>query len=154
MRPQPANRNQKHGVRAISTHAERAADETAPLSPPQLISQRVLVEKSLDDDQAEDVVVIDLEGKSSIADALVIASGRNGRHIAAMADHLRDKLKDAGHGECSIEGVPQCDWVLLDGGDVVVHLFRPEVRAFYNIEKMWGVEGPTYTAPNPYMTEL
>lgn len=118
-------------------------------------SPRGLIEQSLDDDQAEDVVVIDLEGKSSIADALVIASGRNGRHIAAMADHLRDKLKNAGYGESAIEGVPQCDWVLVDAGDVIVHLFRPEVRAFYNIEKMWGVEGPRYEPPaNPYMTDL
>jgi ribosome-associated protein len=122
------------------------------MPPPPMLA---LIEKSLDDDQAEDVVVIDLEGKSSIADALVIAGGRNGRHILAMADHLREKLKEAGYGESPIEGAPQCDWVLLDGGDVIVHLFRPEVRAFYNIEKMWGVEGPKYEAPaNPYMTDI
>lgn len=147
----------KHGVRAIVTQSASATTETAPLPPASSASipyesPLPLIEKSLDDDQAEDIVVINLEGKSALADALIIASGRNGRHIAAMADHLRDKLKDAGYGESSIEGVPQCDWVLLDAGDVVVHLFRPEVRAFYNIEKMWGVEGPKYAAPvDPFM---
>lgn len=123
-----------------------------PASPPPM---RALIEQSLDDDQAEDVVVIDLEGKSAIADALIIASGRNARHVGAMAEHLREKLKEAGYGESPIEGAPQCDWVLVDGGDVIIHLFRPEVRAFYNIEKMWGVEGPRYVAPvNLYMTDI
>lgn len=126
--------------------AEPTPVAPSPLPPP---PQRELIERSLDDDQAEDVVVIDLAGKSSIADLLVVASGRNGRHVAAMAEHLRDKLKSAGYGESSIEGIPQCDWVLLDAGDVIVHLFRPEVRAFYNIEKMWGVEGPKLVAPMP-----
>lgn len=140
-------------VRTINTHAQLAVDAPQPVPvAAETPSPQRLIEKSLDDDQAEDIVIIDLEGKSSIADALVIASGRNGRHIAAMADHLRDILKNAGYGESAIEGVPQCDWVLVDAGDVIVHLFRPEVRAFYNIEKMWGVEGPRYTPPvNPYM---
>lgn len=133
-------------------HVQLAAEAPQRIPAAEAPSPLRLIEQSLDDDQAEDVVVIDLEGKSSIADALVIASGRNGRHIAAMADHLRDKLKSAGFGESAIEGVPQCDWVLVDSGDVVVHLFRPEVRAFYNIEKMWGVEGPRYEPPvNPFM---
>lgn len=125
----------------ISTQAQAAA-VAAPLPTSLAPSLRTLIAQSLDDDQAEDVIIIDLEGKSAIADFLVIASGRNGRHVGAMADHLRDKMKDAGYGECAIEGVPQCDWVLVDGGDAIVHLFRPEVRAFYNIEKMWGVDGP------------
>lgn len=88
------------------------------------------------------MVVIDLTGKTTIADHMVVASGRNVRHIAAMAHRIREKVKAAGYGDVSIEGEPQCDWVLIDAGDVIVHLFRPEVRAFYNIEKMWGLEAP------------
>lgn len=101
---------------------------------------RALIEKSLDDNQAEEIVTVDLAGKSSIADYLVIASGRNARHLGAMAHHLREGIKAAGFGSVESEGEPQCDWVLLDAGDVIVHLFRPEVRAFYNLEKMWSVE--------------
>jgi ribosome-associated protein len=101
-----------------------------------------LVGRSLDDDQAEGVVVIDLAGKSSMADFLVIASGRSTRHVGAMAEHLRERLKTAGLPGVEVEGLPHCDWVLIDGGDVIVHVFRPEIRAFYNLEKMWGVESP------------
>ena len=86
------------------------------------------------------MIAIDLIGKTSIADYMIIASGRNSRHIAAMADHIREKAKAGGFGTIETEGEPQCDWVLLDAGDIIVHLFRPEVRAFYNIEKMWGLE--------------
>ncbi len=107
-----------------------------------------LVLTSLDDDKAEDVIVIHLGGKTSIADAMVIASGRSARQVGAMADHLLHKLKQAGLSP-SAEGMPQCDWVLIDGGDLLVHLFRPEVRAFYNLEKMWGVQGPAAPAPHP-----
>ena len=105
-------------------------------------SQRLvrLVQASLDDDKAEDAVVIELTGKSSIADYMVIASGRSQRHVGAMAEHLREKLKREVGGGVSVEGASRCDWVLIDGGDVIVHLFRPEVRAFYNLEKMWAPE--------------
>ncbi len=96
-----------------------------------------LVVASLDDDKAEDIAVIDLRGKSSIADHMVIATGKSARQVGAMADHLMEKLKHAGL-PVAAEGMPQCDWVLIDGADIVVHLFRPEVRAFYNLEKMWG----------------
>lgn len=101
-----------------------------------------VVERSLGDDKAQDVVVIDLMGKSDFADYLVVASGTSQRHVGAMAEHLRAELKKIGMVTVAIEGMPQCDWVLVDGGDVVVHLFRPEVRDFYNIEKMWGASGP------------
>ena len=97
-----------------------------------------LVLSSLDDDQAQEVVSIPLEGKSSIADHMVIASGRSTRQVAAMATKLAERLKKAGFGPIRIEGLPAADWVLLDAGDVVVHLFRPEVRSFYNLERMWG----------------
>jgi ribosome-associated protein len=97
-----------------------------------------LVLHSLDEDQAQDVVSIPLEGKSSIADHMVIASGRSTRQVAAIATHLAERLKKEGHGSPRIEGLPAADWVLIDAGDVVVHLFRPEVRSFYNLERMWG----------------
>ena len=97
-----------------------------------------LVLTQLDDDQAQDIVTIDLKGKSSIADHMVIASGRSTRQVAAMAQKLAEKVKQAGFGPVKLEGLPAADWVLLDAGDVVVHLFRPEVRSFYNLERMWA----------------
>ena len=96
-----------------------------------------LIEKSLDDDQAFDVITIDLRGKSSLADYMVIGSGRSQRHVASTAGHLSDQLKEAGLGRAALRLSPGGDWVLLDAGDVIVHLFRPEVREFYNLEKMW-----------------
>jgi ribosome-associated protein len=98
----------------------------------------MLILDSLDDDQAIDVVSIPLEGESSIADFMVIASGRSTRQVAAIATKLAERLKAAGYGSPRIEGLPAADWVLIDAGDVVVHLFRPEVRSFYNLERMWG----------------
>ena len=97
----------------------------------------------LDEDKAQDIVLIDLKGKSSMADAMVIASGRSQRHVGALADHLTRALKESGLGRVPVEGLPACDWVLIDAGDVIVHLFRPEVRAFYNIEKIWSVDTPS-----------
>lgn len=102
-----------------------------------------LVQKSLDDDKAQDIVVIDLGGKTSIADFMVIASGSSQRQVGAMADHLKEQLKGKGVQGIAIEGANQCDWVLIDTGDIIVHLFRPEVREFYNLEKMWGVPSPS-----------
>ena len=97
-----------------------------------------LVLTSLDDDQAQEVVSIPLEGKSSIADHMVVASGRSTRQVAAMAQKLAERIKQAGMGPVRLEGLPAADWVLIDAGDVVVHLFRPEVRSFYNLERMWA----------------
>ena len=105
-----------------------------------------LVLQQLDDDQAQEVVTIDLEGKSSIADHMVIASGRSTRQVAAMAQKLAEKVKQAGFGPVKLEGLPAADWVLLDAGDVVVHLFRPEVRSFYNLERMWAFGDATPVA--------
>ena len=95
---------------------------------------------SLDEDQAEELVVIDLQGKSSIADYMVIANGRSDRHVGARADHLLRRAKEEGLGRCKVEGLGKRDWVLIDMGDIIVHLFRPEVREFYNLEKMWSIE--------------
>jgi len=101
-----------------------------------------LVEKSLEDDKAENVVAIDLSRKSSIADFMVIASGRSARQLGAMADHLMTRLKASGVKSVGVEGAAAGDWLLIDGGDVVIHLFRPEIRNLYNLEKMWGLELP------------
>jgi ribosome-associated protein len=101
---------------------------------------------SLDADKAEDIVTIDLEGRSSVADALVIASGRSARHVGAIAENLARKLKDAGYGARPIDGLSQGDWVLVDAGDVIVHVFRPEVRVYYDLEGMWSVREPERAA--------
>ncbi|MCO4317514.1 ribosome silencing factor [Phyllobacterium sp. 21LDTY02-6] len=93
---------------------------------------------SLDDSKAENIVPIDLRGKSVIADHMVIASGRSHRHVTAVADQLLRSLKESGHGHnARVEGLSSGDWVLIDTGDIIIHIFRPEVREFYNIEKMW-----------------
>jgi len=101
-------------------------------------SLHALILHQLEEDQAQDVVSIPLEGKSTIADHMIIASGRSTRQVAAIANHLGEVLKKGGHGNPRIEGLPAADWVLVDAGDVVVHLFRPEVRSFYNLERMWA----------------
>ncbi|MBO9581814.1 MAG: ribosome silencing factor [Sphingobium sp.] len=97
-----------------------------------------LVLKSLDDDQAQDVVSIPLAGKSSVADHIVIASGRSSRQVTAIAQKLAERIKAETGRPSRIEGLPVADWVLIDAGDVIVHVFRPEVRSFYNLERMWG----------------
>ena len=121
-----------------ATHREDRIIATNPPSLPSPQQLLELIEQSLDDDKAIDIVSIDLTGKSSIADAIVVASGASVRQVGAMANHLREKLKAAGIKGISIEGLENCDWVLIDSGDVIVHLFRPEVRDFYNLEKLWS----------------
>jgi ribosome-associated protein len=96
-----------------------------------------LVRESLEDSKAEDIVSINIQGKSALADYMVIASGRSHRHVGAVADHLLRALKEAGYGTAKVEGLSSADWVLIDAGDVIVHVFRPEVRDFYALEKMW-----------------
>ena len=124
--------------------APPAADE-AIASPMDTDDLAKLIEARLDDDKAQEIVRIDLRDKSSVADHMIVASGRSHRHVGAMADHLLRALKDAGLGKARVEGLPHCDWVLIDAGDVIVHLFRPEVRAFYNLEKIWAVDAPHRT---------
>lgn len=101
-----------------------------------------LVMDSLAEMKAEEMVVIDLKARSSIADAMVIASGRSNRHVAAIAEKVMEDLKAQGRSDIRVEGLPHADWVLIDAGDVIVHVFRPEVRAFYNLEKLWGEDRP------------
>jgi ribosome-associated protein len=95
---------------------------------------------SLEDAKAEDIVTIDIQSKSTLGDYMVVTSGRSNRHVGAIADRLLRDLKDAGSGPVRVEGMPNCDWVLIDAGDLIVHVFRPEVREFYNLEKMWAAE--------------
>jgi ribosome-associated protein len=92
----------------------------------------------LDEDQALNTIQIDLQNKSTIADYMVVTSGRSNRHVNAIADHVIESLHKSGSPRVRVEGMPNCDWVLIDAGDVILHIFRPEVRAFYNLEKMWA----------------
>jgi ribosome-associated protein len=99
-----------------------------------------IVLQSLDDAKAEATVAIDITGKSPLSDHMVVTSGRSNRHVGAVADQLIKALRENGFHKPRIEGMPHCDWVLVDAGDVIVHIFRPEVREFYNIEKMWQAD--------------
>lgn len=101
--------------------------------------------KTLDADKAENVIAIDLKDRSPMADYIVVASGRSARHVAAIAEHLIERLNKTGL-RSRVEGLRQGDWVLVDALDVIVHVFRPEVRAFYNLEKMWGEDTPAAEA--------
>lgn len=105
----------------------------------QLVKQ---IAEWIDEAKAEEIVTIDLAGKTSIGDYMIVASGRTDRHVGAIADIIQDKLKEAGFGRARVEGQDTCDWVLVDTGDIIVHLFRPEVREFYNLEKMWSGSRP------------
>ena len=109
----------------------------APMPAPTMIE---LVLQSLEDAKAEQTVSIDITGKSSLSDHMVVTSGRSNRHVSAVADQLVKALREGGFSKPRIEGLPHADWVLVDAGDVIVHIFRPEVREFYNIEKMWAVD--------------
>ena len=142
-----------HLNRNTALDAHEAFSEASPQSEASEDDQGVhalesLLLTRLDDEKAQDIVFIDLKDKSSVADGMIVASGRSHRHVGAMADHLLRTLKEAGYGRARVEGLPHCDWVLIDAGDVIVHLFRPEVRAFYNIEKIWSVEPPRRAAVN------
>ncbi|MBI4923061.1 MAG: ribosome silencing factor [Devosia nanyangense] len=110
-----------------------------PAAPPELQMIDVVLQ-SLDDAKAEQTVAIDIAGKSSLADHMVVTSGRSNRHVAAVADQVVKALREHGFGKPRVEGLPHADWVLVDGGDVIVHIFRPDVREFYNIEKMWQAD--------------
>ena len=101
-----------------------------------------LITNVLNEHSAQDIIEIDIRGKSSISDYMIVASGRSNRHVGALSDYLIKSLKNIGKKNIGIEGLKGCDWVLIDVGDVIIHLFRPEVRAFYNMEKIWSIPSP------------
>jgi len=124
------------GARRGAPHAELLSDGQKPAA---LLKDIV---HWLDEAKAEEVVTIDLAGKSSIGDFMVVATGRSDRHVGAIAEQIGRKLKDLGLGRVRVEGMEACDWVLIDTGDIIVHVFRDEVREFYNLEKMWSADRP------------
>lgn len=129
------------------TPASMAAAPRGTAPADSVAALHALILHQLDEDQAQEPVSIPLAGKSSIADHMVIATGRSTRHVAAMAEKLSQRIKQELGRSVRIEGLPNADWVLIDAGDVVVHLFRPEVRGFYNLERMWSF-GDAPPAPN------
>ncbi len=130
---------------SVST-TESQTERTATVEDIKALSDTLIA--SLEDNKAEDLKVIDLAGKSSIADIMILASGRSARHVSAIADHLAQKVKDRTGQTPKIEGLPNADWVLLDLGDIIIHLFRPEVRTFYNLEKIWSDEDARHLSPD------
>ena len=145
--PMHDNVNQQiiEGTETLTSSAPR----TLPAKSATLEDIRTVAEalaKALEDDKAEDLLFIDLDGKSSLADFMIIASGRSGRHVAALADHLSHQVKKLTGRPANVEGMPNADWVLIDTGDVIVHLFRPEVREFYNLEKIWASDTSAHRA--------
>jgi ribosome-associated protein len=124
------------GARRGAPHAELLSDGQKPAA---LLKDIV---HWLDEAKAEEVVTIDLAGKSSIGDFMVVATGRSDRHVGAIAEQIGRKLKEQGLGRVRVEGMEACDWVLIDTGDIIVHVFRDEVREFYNLEKMWSADRP------------
>ena len=131
----------------MTTHIEDAARRVPSIAhdlrqaSPERMRDVVLL--SLEDSKAENTASIDIRGKSPLCDFMVVASGRSHRHVGAIADQLLKALKDNGFGSARVEGLPHCDWVLIDAGDLIVHVFRPEVRDFYNLEKLWAENVPT-----------
>lgn len=121
----------------IRQSAKSAAETTSKTALVAVEDVLDTVKSSLEDSKAEDIVTINIQGKSALGDFMVVASGRSHRHVGAITDHLLRDLKDNGHGTPRVEGLPHCDWVLVDTGDIVIHIFRPEVRDFYGLEKMW-----------------
>lgn len=126
------------------THQKPVSIDTAPEPTPNAPLLDLIL-MALDDAKAEDTVAIDITGKSSLSDHMVVTSGRSNRHVAAVADQVVRALKENGYAKPRIEGLPAADWVLVDASDVIVHIFRPEVREFYNIEKMWAADFGTDT---------
>jgi ribosome-associated protein len=128
------------GLKIPARKTSAAKRPTKPEKEEPTLLSRIVT--SLDDDKAEDIATIELGGRSSLADAIVIATGRSSRHVASIAEHLARRLKEAGYGTRPVSGAQQGDWALVDAGDVIVHIFRPEVREYYDLEGMWSVEEP------------
>jgi ribosome-associated protein len=129
--PKAPKTARKTSTRAAALKAQSDADETLNM----ILSR-------LDDMKAEETVTIDLRGKSAFSDYMIVTTGRVNRHVGAIAENVTKALKENGVKGVHVEGLPNCDWVLIDSGDVIVHVFRPEVREFYNLERLW-TQGPT-----------
>jgi len=152
-RPTRTGKTTETGPAAAKTRPEKTAtakaaaakQAPAPVEPksPDAFELATMVVQQLDDDKAENILNIPLAGKSPMADAMIVASGRSARHVSALADHVSQKLKEAGASKVRVEGLPNADWVLIDAGDLIVHIFRPEVREFYNLERIWAGDTPT-----------
>lgn len=154
----PRDPHESHAPRPSSENSDALTNPSIPLNlegEPRIKALRDYIIAHLDDEKAENITTIDLAGKSEIADSMIIASGRSARHVNALSDKVQRAFKEAGIAQCQVEGRPSCDWVLVDAGDIIVHLFRPEVREFYNLERIWSeaarapVSGSaTVTAPS------
>jgi ribosome silencing factor RsfS/YbeB/iojap len=136
--------------KAVAAGPRRRAPKSAPLPPERLDELQALITASLDDDKAEQIVAIDLAGRAAFTDRMVIATGLADRQIAAMAQHLEKKLHEAGIRRVQVEGAGGSDWVLIDAGDIIIHLFKPDARELYGLEKMWGPD----LDPDPAGAEL
>ena len=135
-------RSKKALTPTIHSGAERVPLQPAPGPLPDTGKLVRTVLHSLEDAKAEDIVSINLQGKTTLADIMFVASGRSNVHVGAIAERVVKACKEAGIAAPRVEGLPNCDWVLVDASDVIVHIFRPEVRQFYNLEKMWGGDRP------------
>jgi ribosome-associated protein len=143
IRRRPAKRKRKEALPsprvAVARKSQAASAGTRPS--PEEVLQTIL--SRLDDQKATDTTRIDLKGKTTIADYMVVTCGRSHRHVGAIAENVVEALQKRGVSRVRVEGLPHCDWVLIDANDVIVHVFRPEVREFYSLEKMWARARPT-----------
>jgi ribosome-associated protein len=130
--------NKKTAVKASAKTARKTSTKAEPLKAQSDADKTLkLILSRLDDMKAEETVTIDLRGKSAFSDYMIVTSGRANRHVGAIAENVAKGLKETGIKSVHVEGLPNCDWVLIDSGDVILHVFRPEVREFYNLERLW-----------------
>jgi ribosome-associated protein len=130
------------GIQTLNDAVQTGAPGSDDSTNQKIDDLRSLALDCLEDMKAEETIEIDLMGRTSLADTMIITSGRSQRHVGAIADRVLQEIKAKGLGTARVEGMPACDWVLIDAGDIIVHIFRPEVRGFYNLEKMWGADRP------------
>lgn len=149
---QPAERNATLTLTPQTAAAKNGHKSLVDI--PSVDSLSRIIVDSLEDAKAEDIVTIDVRGKTTLADCMIIASGRSSTHVGAIADRVLKGCRDAGVPAPKVEGLPLCDWVLLDARDAIVHIFRPDVRQFYNLEKMWSADRPGETRRTPEELKL
>jgi ribosome-associated protein len=139
------SRAKRNATLSLTPHPAAAPAAGSPFAPGKVRTPEVLshiIVGGLEDAKAEDIVSIDLSGRTTLADRMIIASGRSSVHVGAIADRVVKACRDAGYPSPKVEGMPLCDWVLLDAQTAIVHIFRPDVRRFYNLEKMWSADRP------------